>query len=292
MLRNLLFDGVFEFSKKLMAEHITLSAHSNCSSLKHNVESLLEYRHGPSGSKALRPPMGNKIVCYIQDLHLSDADAFGDQSAVEAIRECLEAKAWLSIRKLRVRKIEDVCFFGDMASNHPATETVSGRALHHFNLVFLSGFTHESFRAKVQTMADVAMAPWPQNMLGRGYSQRLVSALVDLSGRVLEHLRPTPMKAHYTFNWNDLSKIIFSIQMVESSSMKSQRHVMNLLYHECLRTYGDRLLMHHDRQYFLQNLEEVCRKHFSVVDEKSPEYRELRASLSAEALREHLARQD
>ena len=40
---------------------------------------------------------------------------------------------------------------------------------------------------------------------------------------------------------------------------------MSLFYHECLRTYGDRLLMSHDNQWFLGNLEEVCRKHFNVV---------------------------
>lgn len=41
---------------------------------------------------------------------------------------------------------------------------------------------------------------------------------------------------------------------------------MKLLYHECYRNYGDRLLMLHDRTWFIAMLEEVCRKHFVVVD--------------------------
>jgi len=33
---------------------------------------------------------------------------------------------------------------------------------------------------------------------------------------------------------------------------------MKLFYHECLRTYGDRLMMAHDSQWFLSTLKEVC----------------------------------
>jgi dynein heavy chain len=92
-----------------------------------------------------------------------------------------------------------------------------------------------------------------------------VDALVDISQRVFSHLKPTPKKAHYTFCWRDLRKIAISLEMVEGNSLKNEENVMSLFYHECLRTYGDRLLMSHDNQWFLGNLEEVCRKHFNVV---------------------------
>ena len=42
---------------------------------------------------------------------------------------------------------------------------------------------------------------------------------------------------------------------------------MKLFYHDCYRTYGDRLLMHHDLKWFQQSLQEVCRKNFWVVDQ-------------------------
>jgi hypothetical protein len=41
---------------------------------------------------------------------------------------------------------------------------------------------------------------------------------------------------------------------------------MKLLWHECYRNFGDRLIMAHDRKWFLETLEQVCRKHFYVVD--------------------------
>ena len=44
LLRHLLFDSVYEFSKKLITEHITISKHSNSTSFKSHVETLLEYK--------------------------------------------------------------------------------------------------------------------------------------------------------------------------------------------------------------------------------------------------------
>jgi dynein heavy chain len=75
------------------------------------------------------------------------------------------------------------------------------------------------------------------------------------------------MKAHYTFNWRDASKILAGVQMIEANSLKRQVDVCKLFYHECYRNFGDRLLMTHDRNWFVQTLEEVCRRHFYVVDE-------------------------
>jgi len=42
---------------------------------------------------------------------------------------------------------------------------------------------------------------------------------------------------------------------------------MKLIYHECYRNYGDRLIMTHDMKWFVDNLEESCRKNFWVVEE-------------------------
>lgn len=37
------------------------------------------------------------------------------------------------------------------------------------------------------------------------------------------------------------------MQQVEPNSIRTQRDIMVLVYHECWRTFGDRLLMPHDR---------------------------------------------
>ena len=59
--------------------------------------------------------------------------------------------------------------------------------------------------------------------------------------------------------------------MVEANQLKRQADVMKLFYHECYRNFGDRILMVHDLQWFTQVLEDVCRKHFNVLDKSLTE---------------------
>lgn len=53
-------------------------------------------------------------------MHLCYTDPYGDQPAIEAIRDYLTQAAWLSSRKRRWRDIEDVSFFACMSSNAPS----------------------------------------------------------------------------------------------------------------------------------------------------------------------------
>lgn len=73
------------------------------------------------------------------------------------------------------------------------------------------------------------------------------------------------MKVQYTFSWREPPKVLLGMAMVGGTMVRRQVDVLKLFYHECCRTFGDRLLMAHDRTWFTQMLEEVCRKHFSVA---------------------------
>jgi hypothetical protein len=54
------------------------------------VERLLEWRlNKATGGHRLRPHLDNKLICYVEDLHMAWTDPCGDQPAVEAMRDYL-----------------------------------------------------------------------------------------------------------------------------------------------------------------------------------------------------------
>jgi hypothetical protein len=57
------------------------------------------------------------------------------------------------------------------------------------------------------------------------------------------------------------------MSMIESTGLKHQVDVMKLLYHECLRNFNDRVLMKHDKKWFVKMLDECCKKHFYCVEQ-------------------------
>ena len=89
LLRETLFSHVFQFTKHLVTDHVTMSSHTDSSLFKENVERLLEFRlskHTP-GVRRLRPHLDNKLICYVEDLHMCWRDPYGDQPAIEALRD-------------------------------------------------------------------------------------------------------------------------------------------------------------------------------------------------------------
>ena len=141
----------------MLTEHVTLSQQSDSVTFKDTIEHLLEWRHNETtGESSLVPPENNKLVCYIEDIRMSQIDAYGDQTAIEAIRDYLTAQAWLSSRKRRLRRIENVTFFACMSTNAPESAAVTERVLHRFNLVALDNYKPETVGSMIKTIMDTS----------------------------------------------------------------------------------------------------------------------------------------
>ena len=171
----------------------------------------MEYRilNPKTHERCLRPPENNKLICYIEDLHMSYTDNYGDQPAIESIRDYLTESAWLSSKKRKIRKLENLSFFACMATNAPETLNVTPRVLHRFNLVLLDDFNESSMQAVFSTLTNVIVADsWPSAV--HPFCDKITGALIQISSKVFNHLQATPQKSYYTFSWRDICKIIYS----------------------------------------------------------------------------------
>ena len=78
-LRETLFTDVFSYTKQLVTDHVTVSEHTDAAVFKGNVERLLEWRQNKAtGVRKLRPHLDNKLICYVEDLHMCWTDPYGD----------------------------------------------------------------------------------------------------------------------------------------------------------------------------------------------------------------------
>jgi hypothetical protein len=67
-----------------------MSNHTSCVLFKENIEKLLEWRKSKqTGTNKLRPHLDNKLICYVEDMHMGAVDQHGDQASTEAIRDYL-----------------------------------------------------------------------------------------------------------------------------------------------------------------------------------------------------------
>lgn len=99
----------------------------------------------------------------------------------------------------------------------------------------------------------------------------MINAAVDIYDRIATDLLPTPAKSHYVFNLRDLSKCIQGITQADSGTMRDDKTMMRLFYHECLRVFHDRLINVEDKSYFYFLMKELCIRHFGGGVVKLPD---------------------
>ena len=97
-----------------------------------------------------------------------------------------------------------------------------------------------------------------------GTIPKLSKAIMKLYETCFEHLKPTPIKVHYTFNHRECFKMVTAICKIESSFLKSEVNLMKLFYHEAMRQYADKILMKHDLDWFMATLQQVCMETFDM----------------------------
>lgn len=77
-IRENIFTRVFDYTKALQVDHITLTSHTDSTMFKDNIEEMLEYRPNKEGDRVLMPHLDNKLLVFIEDLHMTMTDSYGD----------------------------------------------------------------------------------------------------------------------------------------------------------------------------------------------------------------------
>lgn len=62
----------------------------------------------------------------------------------------------------------------------------------------------------------------------------------------------------------DLSKCVQGILQADSGTMREERDLLRLFYHECLRVFHDRLINVEDKTYFYILMKEICGRCFGT----------------------------
>ena len=92
----------------------------------------------------------------------------------------------------------------------------------------------------------------------------LVQATVEIYETLIEKLKPTPEKSHYTFNLRDVSKVFQGISMANPLKIQDNRKLYLLWVHEVSRALADRFVDNNDTKWFINELNEIMTKHFKM----------------------------
>jgi len=214
------------------------------------------------------PAMGREGVIFVDDLNMPQKQRYGAQPPIELLRQWMDYQGWYDIDdpERNFRKLINVRFAGAMGPPGNGRNSISSRYIRHFNVLYVEPYSDDSLRYIFTTVMDWLFAakttpiPFPAGV--QGLKDSIVGNTIFIYKETMKKFKPTPAKAHYSYNLRDVSKIFQGISKSSAKAIAKEDDMLKLWAHECLRVFQDRLISLDDRAEFQDMMSGIMKEKF------------------------------
>ncbi|KAL3884515.1 hypothetical protein ACJMK2_024650, partial [Sinanodonta woodiana] len=240
---------------------INFSAQTSSKRTQEMIESKLEKKR----KTVLGAPRDKRVVIFVDDLNMPKLDTYGSQPPIELLRQFQDFGGFYDRDDLFWREIQDVTLAAACAPPGGGRNNVSPRFIRHFSMFAIPPASEHNLKHMFMQILNGFFMDFPTAV--RQCTEPIVTAAVEIYGRMSTDLLPTPAKSHYVFNLRDLSKCIQGILQADTGVIRDNKQVFRLFCHESQRVFHDRLINNEDKTYFYGILAEMASKHFGETVE-------------------------
>ncbi|KAK3579501.1 hypothetical protein CHS0354_028323 [Potamilus streckersoni] len=213
------------------------------------------------------PPMGKKVVVFVDDLNMPAKEKYGAQPPIELLRQWIDHNHWYDRKDTTKLFLVDVLLVSAMGPPGGGRNDVSGRFVRHMNVISIDEFDDETMTRIFTMITDWHFQKGFDASFVRN-GKLLVQATLGVYKEAVANFLPTPAKSHYVFNLRDFSRVIRGVLLVPSTVMTETDKLLRLWVHEVYRVFYDRLIDQADRETFFNIVKEQCQNSFKVNIDK------------------------
>ncbi|XP_068620608.1 LOW QUALITY PROTEIN: dynein axonemal heavy chain 10 [Battus philenor] len=242
---------------KYIIQQMNFSSRTSSMDVQRNLESVVEKRT----KDTFGPPVGKKMLVFIDDMNMPIVDTYGTQQPIALLKLLFERKGFYDRGKdLNWKNLKDIGFLAAMGKAGGGRNDVDPRFISMFsvyNLQFPSENTllhiyvsilsgHFSiFADEIKTIVD-----------------KIVQMTLDLYKIIIVELPPTPAKFHYIFNLRDLSRVAAGLCLTHPRLFAEPRAVLRCWRNEFTRVICDRLISVEENELMRGHIQEHVVKYF------------------------------
>nr|XP_061803884.1 dynein axonemal heavy chain 10-like [Nerophis lumbriciformis] len=238
---------------------INLSSRTTSMDLQRNLEANVEKRT----KEIYGPPMGKRLLVYIDDMNMPKVDSYGTQQPIALLKLLLDRGGIYDRGKeLTYKTLKDLGFIAAMGKAGGGRNEVDTRfvslfsvfsipfpeveSLHLIYSSILKGHT-KNFEDVVQKLCD-----------------KVTFATLELYNSLVKDLPPTPAKFHYIFNLRDLSRVYNGLTLTTPQKFATASIFVRVWRNECLRILHDRLIDEKDKAYVQGIIKNLVEENFKA----------------------------
>ncbi|KPJ04007.1 Dynein heavy chain 10, axonemal [Papilio xuthus] len=234
---------------KYIVQQMNFSSRTSSMDVQRNLESVVEKRT----KDTFGPPVGKKMLVFIDDMNMPIVDTYGTQQPIALLKLLFERKGFYDRGKdLNWKNLKDIGFLASMGKAGGGRNDVDPRFISMFsvyNLQFPSETTLQHIYVSILSGHFEIFADEIRDII-----DKIVQMTLDLYKIIIVELPPTPAKFHYIFNLRDLSRIAAGLCLTRPPLFTEPRAILRCWRNEFTRVICDRLISTENQQWLLRAL--------------------------------------
>lgn len=265
IIKNYL-DSIDKEVDSILSRNITMSFYTTSATLQNELEGHIDKRSG----NYFGPPMGKRMVFFIDDMNLPEVETYGTQNSIALLTQHMQYGSIFDRADLGTRKtLMDIQYVAAMnptagsfeicerCQRHFATFSIAMPSQSDLNTIFNSLFgSHlgNSFQAPMQELCG-----------------KIVVSAIQLHDAVSSKFLPSALKFMYNWNMRELTNIFQGCCFAKGDLYTKPLWLARLFMHESERVYSDRLVTEAEVEEFNDMFEDILKKNLCTGSLSSEE---------------------
>ncbi|XP_062874230.1 dynein axonemal heavy chain 10 [Trichomycterus rosablanca] len=236
---------------------INFSSRTTSMDLQRNLEASVEKRT----KETYGPPMGKRLLVFMDDLNMPRVDDYGTQQPIALLKLLLDRGGMYDRGKeLNCKMLKDLGFIAAMGKAGGGRNEVDPRFISLFSVFNIPFPDEESLRLIYSSILRGHTRPFEECI--QNICDKLTVCTLELYKSIIKDLPPTPSKFHYIFNLRDLSRVYNGLTLTNAERFLTVTQFVRVWRNECLRVFHDRLINETDKALVQRHVKNLIEEHF------------------------------